>query len=91
MIRLGLMARLRVEISDQPGVLCRMTEQISDVGGNIVEICHPWMFHDVPVTRAKADIVVETRDSTHIEEIINPLTAGEIQTRSLDDTASKMY
>ena len=38
MIRLGRMARLRVEISDQPGVLSRVTEQIGDGGGNIVEI-----------------------------------------------------
>ena len=90
MIRLGRMARLRVEISDQPGVLSRVTEQIGEVGGNIVEIYHQRMFYDVPVKRAEADIVVETRDSAHIEEIISRLTAAGFRTRRLDDTASEM-
>ena len=85
------MARLRVEISDQPGVLSRVTEQIGDGGGNIVEIYHQRMSYDVPVKRAEADIVVETRDSAHIEEIINRLTAAGFRTRRLDDTASEMY
>ena len=91
MIRLGRMARLRVEISDQPGVLSRVTEQIGDGGGNIVEIYHQRMSYDVPVKRAEADIVVETRDSAHIEEIINRLTAAGFRTRRLDDTVSEMY
>ncbi|MBT5499088.1 MAG: threonine ammonia-lyase [Alphaproteobacteria bacterium] len=91
MIRLGRMARLRVEISDQPGVLSRVTEKIGDVGGNIVEIYHQRMFYDVPVKRAEADIVMETRDAAHIEEIIDRLTAAGFRTRRLDDTASEMY
>ncbi|MGB0555461.1 MAG: hypothetical protein ACPGQV_23360 [Alphaproteobacteria bacterium] len=49
------------------------------------------MFYDVPVKRAETDIVVETRDFPHIEEIINRLTAAGFQTRCLDDTASEMY
>lgn len=88
MVRLGKMARLRVEISDQPGVLAQVTMQIGEVGGNIVEIYHQRMFYDVPVKRAEADIVVETRDSAHIEEIINRLTAAGYRTRRLDDTTS---
>jgi len=56
MIRLGRMARLRVEISYQPDVLSRVTEKIGDVGGNIVKI-YKCMFYDVPVKRAEADIV----------------------------------
>ena len=88
MIRLGRMARLRVEISDQRGILSQVTEQIGDGGSNIVEIYHQHMFYDVPVKRAEVDIVVETRDSPHIEEIINRLTAAGFQTRRLDNTAS---
>lgn len=90
MVRLGRMARLRVEISDQPGVLSRVTQQIGEAGGNIVEIYHQRMFYDVPVKRAEADIVVETRDSAHIEEIISRLTTAGFPTRRLDDTASEM-
>ena len=52
MIRLGRMARLRVDISYQPGALSRVTEQIGDGGGNIVEIYHQRMFYNVPVKHA---------------------------------------
>jgi len=84
MIRLGKMARLRVEISDQPGVLAQVTQHIGATGGNIVEIYHQRMFYDVPVKRAEADIVVESRDSAHVEEIISRLTAAGFRTRRLD-------
>ena len=88
MIRLGRMARLRAEILDQPGILSQVTEQSGDGGGNIVEIYHQRMFYDVPVKQAEVDIVVETRDSPHIEEVINRLRAAGFQTRRLDNTAS---
>lgn len=89
MVRLGRMARLRVEISDQPGVLAQIAEIIGDIGGNIVEIYHQRMFYDVPVKKAEADVVVETRDSSHIGEIITGLNKAGYPTRRLDDTASE--
>ena len=89
MVRLGKMARLRVAISDQPGVLAQVAQHIGDVGGNIVEIYHQRMFYDVPAKRTEVDIVVETRDSAHVEEIINRLSAAGFNTRRLDDTASE--
>lgn len=89
MIRMGRMARLRVETPDQPGVLAKVAQQIGDTGGNIVEIIHQRMFYDVPVKLAEADIVVETRDSAHIQEIVDHLTAAGYRTRRLDDTASE--
>ena len=46
------------------------------------------MFYDVPAKRTEVDIVVETRDSAHVEEIINRLSAGGFNTQRLDDTAS---
>lgn len=86
MVRLGRLARLRVEISDQPGVLARVTQQIGEIGGNIVEIYHQRMFYDVPVKKAEVDIVIESKDSNHIIEIINRLTMAGFPSRQLDDT-----
>ena len=89
MVRHGKMVRLRIAISDQPGVLAQVAQHIGEVGGNIVEIYHQLMFYDVPAKRTEVDIVVETRDSAHVEEIINRLSAGGFNTRRLDDTASE--
>jgi threonine dehydratase len=81
---------LRSKISDQPGVLPRVTEQIRDVSDKIVEIFHQRIFYHVPGKHAEADIVVETRNFTYIKEIINRLTAAGFLTLRLDDTASAM-
>ena len=62
MVRHGKMVRLRIAISDQPGVLAQVAQHIGEVGGNIVEIYHQRMFYDVPAKRTEVDIVVETRD-----------------------------
>ena len=64
-------------------------QHIGEVGGNIVEIYHQRMFYDVPAKRTEVDIVLETKDSAHVEEIINCLSAGGFNTRRLDDTASE--
>ncbi|MDH3700792.1 MAG: threonine ammonia-lyase [Alphaproteobacteria bacterium] len=87
LVRDGQIARLRVTISDAPGTLARVAQNIGALGGNIVEIVHQRMFFDVPVKQAEADIVVETRDEEHVEEIIAALTADGFPTRRLGDTA----
>ena len=87
LVRDGQIARLRVTISDAPGTLARVAQSIGTLGGNIVEIVHQRMFFDVPVKQAEADIVVETRDEEHVEEIIAALTADGFPTRRLGDTA----
>ncbi len=87
LVRDGQIVRLRVTISDAPGTLARVAQNIGTLGGNIVEIIHRRMFFDVPVKQAEADIVVETRDEDHVEEIIAALTADGFPTRRLVDTA----
>jgi len=57
----GRIARLRIDISDEPGMLAAITDSVSRCGGNIIEIYHQRMFFDVPAKLAKIDAVVETR------------------------------
>ncbi|MEZ5648274.1 MAG: threonine ammonia-lyase [Alphaproteobacteria bacterium] len=73
MVREGRMASLRVEISDRPGTLSKVAKVIGDTGGNIVEVIHQRMFYDVPVRSAELDCVVETRNRSHVQEIVNRL------------------
>jgi threonine dehydratase len=87
MVRSGQMVRLRITISDAPGVLARVAELIGEDGGNIVEIVHQRLFFDVPVKQAEVDIVVETQDADHVIDIIGRLERNGFPTRRLGDTA----
>ena len=51
--------------------------------GNIIEIYHQRMFHDVPVKKADIDAVVETRNAEHVREIVQGLNAIGFPTRLL--------
>jgi len=84
----GRIARLRIDISDEPGMLAAISTTIGKCGGNIVEIYHQRLFYDVPAKLAKIDAVIETRGPTHVDEIIAALRAAHFQVRQLDDSAS---
>ena len=83
LVRDGRMVRLRIEITDQPGALARLAGVIGNAGGNIIEIYHQRMFHDVPVKKADIDAVVETRNAEHVREIVQGLNAIGFPTRLL--------
>jgi threonine dehydratase len=83
----GRIARLRVEITDAPGMLARVAAAIAEGGGNVIEIYHHRLFQDVPVTRADLDIVLETRNRAHLDEIVGRIEASGITVRLLENTA----
>ena len=87
LVREGRLVRLRLEISDRPGVLARVAEAIGAGGGNIVEIYHHRLFYDVPVKQAELDVVLETRDQAHAEEICQRLKNAGFPARQLGGTA----
>lgn len=89
--REGRIARLRVEVNDVPGALSRVTGIVAACGGNIIEIVHQRLFHDVPVTRAGIDLVVETRGIAHLNEIEARLRAEEFDVNRLSNTAEAPY
>jgi threonine dehydratase len=84
----GRIARLRIDISDEPGMLAAISTTIGKCGGNIVEIYHQRLFYNVPAKLAKIDAVIETRGPDHVDEIIAALRATHFQVRQLDDSAS---
>ena len=73
MARDGRLVRIRIDINDEPGMLASIADAIGGCKGNIVEIFHQRMFHDVPAKKAKIDAVVETRGADHVEEILSAL------------------
>ncbi len=84
----GRIARLRIDISDEPGMLAAISTAIGKCGGNIVEIYHQRLFYDVPAKLAKIDAVIETRGPAHVNQIVAALRAANFQVRQLEDSAS---
>ena len=84
----GRIARLRIDIADEPGMLAAISTAIGACGGNIVEIYHQRLFYDVPAKLAKIDAVVETRGPAHVDEIMAALQAANFRVRQLEDSAS---
>jgi threonine dehydratase len=87
LVRAGRLVRLRIEISDVPGALSKITGIIGEQGGNIVEVHHQRLFHDVPVKLAEVDAVIETRNPIHVGELVTALIAAGFPTRLLSNTA----
>jgi threonine dehydratase len=83
----GRLVRLRIDISDEPGMLAAITASIGRCGGNIVEIYHQRLFYDVPAKLAKIDAVVETRGPDHVDEIIADLKAADFIVHQMDDSS----
>ncbi|MDA1089413.1 MAG: threonine ammonia-lyase [Proteobacteria bacterium] len=87
LVREGRMVRLRIEISDTPGSLSRASGLIGDSGGNIVEVFHQRLFYDIPVKQTEIDVVIETIDSSHVDDIIKALVNAGFPTRLLGATS----
>ena len=83
LLRDGRMVRLRVEITDMPGTLSTVAGLIAAAGGNIVEVYHHRMFHDVSVKLTELDVEVETRNVDHVREIVERLTGAGFPARRL--------
>ncbi len=91
LVRDGRLVRLRIDIQDQPGVLGSVARVIGEAGGNIVEVYHQRLFHNVPLKQAELDIVVETRDADHVDAILKSLCeAGHPATMLSSATGAKV-
>ncbi len=85
--RHGRLARLRIDITDQPGTLARVAELIGRSGANIVEVHHQRMFQDVPIKQAELEVLIETRNPDHVLEIIAALDAAGLKTSVMSNMA----
>jgi threonine dehydratase len=63
----------RLTIPDRPGVLGQIATLFGELGANIIEVGHRRLFLDVPAKGAKLDVIVETRDRAHVEDILAAL------------------
>ncbi|WP_298500759.1 threonine ammonia-lyase [uncultured Maritimibacter sp.] len=75
LVRDGRIARLTFEIDDTPGQLAKISRMIGEAGANVVEVIHQRMFQSVALKQAELEVVIEARDSLHVDEIVAALAA----------------
>ena len=83
LVRSGRLARLRVEISDVPGALGKVSSIVGEVGGNIVDVAHQRLFSDVSIKSAILELAVETRDRVHAERAHRRARPGRLPHRAV--------
>lgn len=87
LVRQRRVVRLRIGLSDAPGALAKVAQFLGDAGGNIVEVYHQRLFHNVPVKMADIDVVLETRDPDHVDAIIAKLREAGYPAELMDDVS----
>ena len=75
LVRAQRLVSLRVVGDDRPGLLAAVSTAIGEAGGNILEVAHNRLALDVPAKGAEFDLMVETRDAQHTQEIVDALRA----------------
>jgi threonine dehydratase len=84
LVREGRITRLRVSISDVPGQMARISEIVSRLGGNFIDIQHHRIFTMLPAKDTYMDMVLETHDRQHLDTILAELREADYTIRVLD-------
>lgn len=69
----GRLARLSIDLPDQPGQLARVAAAIGNVGANVLEVYHQRVFTDLPAKGTELHLVIETRDRAHLDAAVESL------------------
>jgi threonine dehydratase len=85
MERAQRLVRLVVTLRDIPGALGNVCQSIEQTYANIVNITHQRTFTKLPLEAVEVTIMLQTRGSEHIQEILSKLKKSGIQCRLIDD------
>jgi threonine dehydratase len=73
LVREQRIVSLRIIGDDRPGLLANVSAIIGQMGANIIEVAHNRLALDVPAKGAEFDLMIETRDAQHTQEIMEAL------------------
>src|SRR4051812_18821585 len=73
LVREQRIVSLRIIGDDRPGLLANVSAIIGQMGANIIEVAHNRLALDVPAKGAEFDVMIETRDAQHTQEVIDAL------------------
>ncbi|MBL8770068.1 MAG: threonine ammonia-lyase [Phenylobacterium sp.] len=73
LVRESRIVSLRIIGDDRPGLLANVSATIGQMGANIIEVAHNRLALDVPAKGAEFDVMIETRDAQHTQEVMDAL------------------
>jgi threonine dehydratase len=74
--REGRLSQLAIDIVDRPGQLARVATLLGEAGANIIEVSHQRTFSDLPAKGTLLEVVIETRDRAHLDEVVHQLRSA---------------
>jgi threonine dehydratase len=83
MVRSGRLARIKVSARDVPGVLARITVTVAAACANIEEVHHQRAFTMLAAQSVEIELVLQTRNKAHIDEVIAALQAEGMQVNAV--------
>ncbi len=83
LVREQRIVSLRIIGDDRPGLLGAVSAIIGNLGANIIEVAHNRLALDVPAKGAEFDLLIETRDAQHTQEIMDALRAAGYPPRAV--------
>ena len=79
LVRDARLVRLRVTMPDVSGSLAKVAALIAEAGGNIVEVQHQRVFGAASVKSPEVEFLVETRDRSHTEHLVQLLLRNGVK------------
>ena len=79
--REGRLTQLSLDIVDRPGQLATVATLLAEVGANIIEVSHQRTFSDLPAKATLLQLVIETRDRAHLDDVLIKLSAAGFDVR----------
>src|SRR6201997_85964 len=79
--REGRLTQLALDIVDRPGQLAVVANTLAQAGANIIEVSHQRTFSDLPAKATLLEVVVETRDRAHLDNVLTRLEAAGLSAR----------
>jgi threonine dehydratase len=79
--REGRLTQLSLDIVDRPGQLAAVATLLAEAGANIIEVSHQRTFSDLPAKATLLQLVIETRDRAHLDEVLAKLGAAGLSAR----------
>lgn len=79
--REGRLTQLSIDIVDRPGQLAAVSALLAEAGANIIEVSHQRTFSALPAKATLLELVIETRDQVHLNEVMAKLVAADFKAR----------
>ncbi len=79
--REGRLTQLAIDIVDRPGQLAAVSTLLAESSANIIEVSHQRTFSDLPAKATLLELVIETRDKAHLDDVLARLSASGFKVR----------